>query len=65
MLRDTPREVLDPPPLLTGDDLLALGWEQGPIFKKVLDAVREAQLDGTITTKEEATELAMRLVPGM
>jgi poly(A) polymerase len=58
MLRDTPREALDPPPLLTGDDLLALGWEQGPIFKKVLDSVREAQLDGTIKTKDEAIRLA-------
>jgi poly(A) polymerase len=61
MLRDTPRELLDPPPLLSGDDLLALGWEQGPLFKKVLDAVREAQLDGTITTKEEAIRLAEQL----
>jgi len=58
LLRDTPIEVLNPPPLLTGDDLIALGWEQGPVFKKVLDAVREAQLDGTIATKEEAIRLA-------
>jgi poly(A) polymerase len=58
MLRDTPRELLDPPPLLTGDDLLAMGWKQGPRFKAVLDAVREAQLDGTIATKEAAIEVA-------
>jgi poly(A) polymerase len=60
-LRDTPRDVLDPPPLLTGDDLIALGWEQGPVFKKVLDAVRETQLDGTIMNKEEAIRLAEEL----
>src|SRR5262245_60989822 len=61
VLRETPPEVLNPPPVLTGDDLLALGWEQGPVFKKVLDAVREAQLEGTVRTKDEAIRLAEQL----
>ena len=58
MLREHTRDELDPPPLLTGDDLLALGWERGPLFKKVLDAVREAQLDGTIMNNDDAIRLA-------
>jgi len=58
ILRETPPEELNPPPLITGDDLIELGWEQGPLFKKVLDAVREAQLEGTIRTKSEAIEVA-------
>jgi poly(A) polymerase len=58
ILRETPSGELNPPPLLTGDDLLALGWEQGPLFRKVLDAVREAQLEGTIRTKDDAIRLA-------
>jgi poly(A) polymerase len=58
MLRETPAEILNPPPLLTGDDLIARGWEQGPQFKTVLDAVREAQLEGTIHSKDEAIALA-------
>jgi len=58
ILRDTPAEELNPPPLLTGDDLNALGWEQGPLFKRVLDAVRDAQLAGTIRTKDDAIRLA-------
>src|SRR4029079_12822435 len=57
-LRETPADELNPPPTLTGDDLLALGWERGPLFKKVLDAVREAQLEGKVRTKEEAIRLA-------
>jgi poly(A) polymerase len=61
MLRETPPEVLNPPPLLSGDDLIARGWEQGPLFKTVLDAVRDAQLEGTIHTKDEATALAEEL----
>jgi len=58
ILRETPPEELNPPPLLTGDDLIAIGWKQGPLFKKVLDAVREAQLEGTIRTKSEAIVVA-------
>jgi len=52
---------LNPPPLLTGDDLKALGMEPGPVFKRLLDAVREAQLDGVIATKQEGLELIDRL----
>ncbi len=62
-----PRKPIDlnPPPLLTGDDLKALGIAQGPIFKRLLDAVRDAQLDGTIRTPEEAMELVKRLLEEM
>jgi poly(A) polymerase len=60
VLRETPPEELNPPPVLTGNDLLALGWKQGPLFKKVLDAVRDAQLDGEVRTREEAIRLAER-----
>jgi tRNA nucleotidyltransferase/poly(A) polymerase len=49
-------EPLIPPPLVTGDDLIALGWKPGPKFKEVLDAVQTRQLEGTLTSKEEAIE---------
>jgi poly(A) polymerase len=52
---------LDPPPIITGHHLLAWGLEQGPEFKRLLDAVREAQLEGTISTVEEAKALVERL----
>lgn len=45
---------LIPQPLLTGKDLLALGMQPGPEFGKILQAVKDAQLENTITTKEEA-----------
>lgn len=63
-LRDWSIQDLDPPPLITGDDLLRQGLEQGPHFKTLLDAVREAQLEGTITTPEEAMALVFRLRTG-
>jgi poly(A) polymerase len=50
-----------PPPLLTGDDLVAAGWTPGPVFKRVLDQVYDAQLEDNITTKQQALELANQL----
>ena len=47
-------EPLIPPPLVTGRDLLALGWKQGPAIGKVLEAVQTRQLEGVLTTREEA-----------
>ena len=57
LLAQSAPEELNPPPLLTGDDLKRHGLEPGPQFKRLLDAVREAQLDGTITTKDQALAL--------
>jgi poly(A) polymerase len=54
---ETPPEVLKPAPLITGRDLIALGMTPGPEFKRILDAVEEAQLEGRISTREEALEL--------
>ena len=60
-LRDTPPEVIDPPPLLTGADLIAAGLRPGPAFKTLLETVRDAQLDARISTNAEALALARRL----
>jgi len=43
--------------LVQGRDLIALGFEPSPKFKEILDAVYTLQLDGTITTKDEALDL--------
>ncbi|MFM8656350.1 MAG: CCA tRNA nucleotidyltransferase [Chthoniobacterales bacterium] len=47
-------EPLIPPPLVTGHDLMALGWKPGPHFGPILEAVQTAQLEGTLATTEEA-----------
>jgi poly(A) polymerase len=59
-LREQPREVLDPPPLLTGDDLCARGVPPGPIYKVLLERVRAAQLDGEIHSPAEAWAMVSR-----
>jgi hypothetical protein len=56
-----PRETLNPPPLITGDDLKAEGLRPGPVFRTILEAVRDAQLLRQVQTREEALELAKRL----
>src|SRR5262249_23590589 len=62
LLREWTADDLNPPPLLNGHDLARLGLEPGPLFKELLDAVREAQLEGTITTRKQAIELVRRLL---
>lgn len=61
VLRITPRAEIDPPPLITGEDLIAAGLTPGPRFKDILEAVRDAQLNGEIKSHEEAQALAERL----
>jgi poly(A) polymerase len=51
-------EDLLPEPLVTGHDLIEMGFEPGPMFGEVLDEVRDAQLDEEVTTREEALKLA-------
>lgn len=53
-LDPSPAKLSLPPRLFTGKDLLALGFKQGPIFKTILVDVEDLQLEGTITTKEQA-----------
>jgi poly(A) polymerase len=62
LLREWTEADLDPPSLISGHDLARLGLKPGPLYKKLLDAVREAQLDGTITTAKQAIELVKRLL---
>ncbi|MCZ6851795.1 MAG: CCA tRNA nucleotidyltransferase [Planctomycetota bacterium] len=49
---------LAPPALIGGHDLIALGLPRGPLFKRVLDAVYDAQLEGTVREKAAALALA-------
>jgi poly(A) polymerase len=62
-LAEMPPEVLKPPPLLTGDDLIRAGYRPGPGFRTALAAVEDAQLEGRVTSREEALELVRREWP--
>ncbi len=54
---EAPVEVLKPKPLVTGDDLIAAGYVPGPSFGAMLRAVEDAQLEGTLETKEDGLTL--------
>lgn len=52
-----------PPRLVTGDDVLALGYPAGPVIGKLLAAVDDERLEGRLTTKEEAIAWLAREFP--
>ena len=49
-------EPIIPPPLVRGDDLIALGLKPSPKFSEILEAVETRQLEGKLRTREEALE---------
>ncbi len=62
------RQALDaagppPPRLVTGDDLIRLGYRPGPRFAKMLHAAETAQAEGDISTPEEASAWILARFP--
>jgi poly(A) polymerase len=55
-----PQKVNLPPRLITGNDLLEMGFKQGPIFRTILTDVEDKQLEGTFASKEEALKYVAR-----
>ena len=60
MLGEIPEQEIRPPRILNGNDLIRDGYKPGPVFKQILQAVEDAQLEGEIRTREDA----LRLVHG-
>jgi poly(A) polymerase len=50
-------EHLRPEPLVTGADLIGMGYEPGPQFSQILALLEDAQLEGRIVSQEEAMEM--------
>lgn len=57
-----PAALLNPPPLVSGEDFKRLQIAPGPRYRELLIRVREAQLLGEIETCEEALDLVRQLV---
>ena len=49
-------EPIIPPPLVRGDDLIALGLKPGPRLGEILEAVETQQLEGKLRTREEGLD---------
>src|SRR5437764_12642637 len=53
-------EPIIPPPLVRGEDLIALGLKPGPKFGEILEAAETRQLEGEFRTREEALDWVKR-----
>src|SRR5271166_1373711 len=62
-LRTTPPEEIRPEPVLSGRELIEIGYAPGPRFKEMLAAVEDAQLEGKVQSREAAVELVKRVFP--
>ncbi len=62
-LQQTPEEEIRPKPLLTGEDLISLGYQPGPQFRQILSAVEDAQLEGTLHSKDDAVDFVRHGFP--
>ena len=55
-LENQPAGPINPPPLLTGHDLVRHGLEPGALFAVILETIREAQLEGRVQSKREVLD---------
>jgi poly(A) polymerase len=62
-MEELPPAQLKPPPLMTGDDLIAAGYRPGPAFSRILAAVEDAQLESKIRSREDAMALVRAQFP--
>lgn len=62
-LASLPPEAVRPAPLITGRDLIAAGYQPGPRFKEILDAVEDAQLEGRLLNTQEAMQFVQQQFP--
>lgn len=53
-LKEFSEEQIRPAPLVSGYDLIDLGLKPGTIFSEILTALEDLQLEGKLTTKENA-----------
>ena len=58
-----PTPDLRPAPLLTGRELITAGYRPSPQFKPMLALAEDAQLEGSITTPEQALALVQATYP--
>jgi putative nucleotidyltransferase with HDIG domain len=61
---EQPTEIVAPPALLNGHDLIAMGLRPGPQIGRILEALREAQAAGEIASREAAEDFVTATLAG-
>ena len=56
-------EEIKPAPLLSGKELIEMGYKPGPLFSEILNFVEEAQLEGEIEDVEDARKIVSQEYP--
>jgi putative nucleotidyltransferase with HDIG domain len=51
------KDIVHPPPFITGHDVMALGYSSGPRVGQILNFIRQKQVEGEIKNREEALRL--------
>jgi poly(A) polymerase len=62
-IAELPAQALRPKPLISGDDLIAAGYSPGPLFKQMLGALEDEQLEGRLRTNAEAMRFVRQKFP--
>lgn len=60
-LEEFGEEEIKPAPLITGNDLIKMGLEPGPVFSTLLSQVEEAQMENRVKTRGEALEFVKEI----
>jgi putative nucleotidyltransferase with HDIG domain len=60
---EVPAEQFQPSLLISGDDLIAAGYQPGPRFREILNAVEDAQLEGQLASRDAALQYVAREFP--
>lgn len=56
-------EQVKPAPLLTGNDLIAMGYTPGPLFSEILTTLEDKQLEGQLGTRKGAEDFVSETWP--
>jgi hypothetical protein len=51
------KDIVHPPSLINGRDVLALGYSPGPKVGQILDFISQKQIEGEIRNREEALRM--------
>jgi putative nucleotidyltransferase with HDIG domain len=62
-LEEFKNQPIIPPRLIGGDDLIELGYQPGPQFRAILQAVEDLQLEGSLLSRDSAMEYVLHTFP--